>query len=134
MYLNNHSWFSLRYGIMRPEELLAEAQAAGATCVALTDVHCTAGGPDFARLAPQYGIRPVLGIDFRKGAVQQYLGLARDHDGYERLCGFMSELLHAGHAGKPAPAPDRAPEIEGVVLIPFAFFELIISGSGISFS
>ena len=117
MYLNNHSWFSLRYGIMRPEELLAEAQAAGATCMALTDVHCTAGGPDFVRLAPQYGIRPVLGIDFRKGAVQQYVGLARDHDGYEQLCGFLSELLHLGHAGKPAPPPSRAPQIDGVVWV-----------------
>ncbi|MDA8695757.1 PHP domain-containing protein [Flavobacteriales bacterium] len=117
MYLNNHSWFSLRYGIMRPEELLAEAQAAGVSCMALTDVHCTAGGPDFARLAPQYGIRPVLGVDFRNGAVQHYIGLARDHDGYERLCGFLSELLHTGRAGKPAPLPDRAPVIEGVVWV-----------------
>ena len=68
MYLNTHSWFSLRYGVMRPEELLAEAQAAGVTCMALTDVHGTSGGPDFVRLAAKYGIRPVLGVDFRQGA------------------------------------------------------------------
>ena len=117
MYLNTHSWFSLRYGVMRPEELLAEAQAAGVTCMALTDVHCTAGGPDFARLAPKYGVRPVLGVDFRDGAVQRYVGLARDHDGYERLCGFLSGLLHEGYAGKPARIPDRAPALEGVVWI-----------------
>ena len=71
MFLNTHSWFSLRYGVLRPEELLAEAQAAGVTCLALTDVHCTAGGPDFARLAPKYGVRPVLGVDFRDGAIQR---------------------------------------------------------------
>ena len=117
MYLNTHSWFSLRYGVMRPEELLAEAQAAGVTCMALTDVHCTAGGPDFARLAPKYGVRPVLGVDFRDGAVQRYVGLARDHDGYERLCGFLSGLLHEGYAGKPARMPDRAPALEGVVWV-----------------
>ena len=117
MFLNTHSWFSLRYGVLRPEELLAEAQAAGVTCLALTDVHCTAGGPDFARLAPKYGVRPVLGIDFRDGAVQRYVGLARDHDGYERLCGFLSGLLHEGHAGKPSRIPDRAPALEGVVWV-----------------
>ena len=117
MFLNTHSWFSLRYGVLRPEELLAEAQAAGVTCLALTDVHCTAGGPDFARLAPKYGVRPVLGVDFRDGAVQRYVGLARDHDGYERLCGFLSGLLHEGHAGKPARIPDRAPALEGVVWV-----------------
>ena len=117
MYLNTHSWFSLRYGVMQPEELLAEAQAAGATCLALTDVHCTAGGPDFARLAPKYGVRPVLGVDFRNGAVQRYVGLARDHDGYQRLCGFLSGLLHEGHAGKPAKIPERAPMLEGVIWV-----------------
>jgi DNA-directed DNA polymerase III PolC len=117
MFLNTHSWFSLRYGVLRPEELLAEAQAAGVTCMALTDVHCTAGGPDFARLAPKYGVRPVLGVDFRDGAIQRYVGLARDHDGYERLCGFLSGLLHEGHAGKPARIPDRAPALEGVVWV-----------------
>ena len=117
MYLNSHSWFSLRYGVMRPEELLAEAQSAGATCLALTDVHCTAGGPDFARLAPKYGIRPVLGVDFRIGATQRYIGLARDHDGYERLCHFLSQLLHSGRAGKPGSVPPRAPQLDGVVWI-----------------
>jgi len=117
MYLNSHSWFSLRYGLMRPEELLAEAQAAGVTCMALTDVHCTAGGPDFARLATKYGIRPVLGVDFRKGAQQRYIGLARDHDGYENLCNFLSEKLHEGHAGKPRDIPHRAPKLEGVVWV-----------------
>ena len=117
MFLNTHSWFSLRYGVLRPEELLAEAQAAGVTCMALTDVHCTAGGPDFVRLAPKYGVRPVLGVDFREGAVQRYVGIARDHDGYERLCGFLSELLHEGYAGKPARIPDRAPALEGVTWV-----------------
>ena len=105
MFLNTHSWFSLRYGVLRPEELLAEAQAAGVACLALTDVHCTAGGPDFARLAPKYGVRPVLGVYFRDGAVQRYVGLARDHDGYERLCGFLSGLLHEGCLLYTSPSP-----------------------------
>ena len=117
MYLNTHSWFSLRYGVMRPEELLAEAQAAGVTCMALTDVHGTSGGPDFVRLAPKYGIRPVLGVDFRQGATQQYIGLARDHDGYEQLCSFLSDGLHEGHSGKPRRMPSRPPVLHGVVWV-----------------
>lgn len=117
MFLNAHSWFSLRYGILRPEEVLAQAQAAGVTCMALTDVHCTAGGPDFARLAPKYGIRPVLGIDFRNGATQRFIGIARDHDGYEKLCDFLSELMQTNPTGKPLQIPNRAPALEGVIWV-----------------
>lgn len=117
MFLNAHSWFSLRYGVLRPEEVLAQAQAAGVTCMALTDVHCTAGGPDFARLAPKYGIRPVLGVDFRDGATQRFLGIARDHDGYEQLCNFLSGIIQANPTGKPLQIPNRAPALEGVIWV-----------------
>ena len=114
MYLNTHSWFSLRYGVMPPDVLLEEARARGITSMALTDVHCTAGGPDFARRAAAFGIRPVLGVDFRRGAEQLYIGLAQNHDGYAALCQFLSGLLHASRTPYP---PDRAPELPGVLWV-----------------
>ena len=121
MYINCHSQFSLRYGVMRPDELLDQARAAGAKTVALTDVHCTAGGPDFVRLAAQYGIRPVLGIDFRDGASQRYFGLAQNHAGYTALCAFLSELLHKKTAGGGTKTslrpPVRAPELADVLWV-----------------
>ena len=41
MHLHCHSWFSLRYGLMQPRELLAEAQTAGIKVLALTDINAT---------------------------------------------------------------------------------------------
>ena len=69
MYLNCHSWFSFKHGVMRPEALLAEAAKAGVRTLALTDIHCTAGVPDLVRLAEQdFGVRPIAGIEFRRRA------------------------------------------------------------------
>ena len=58
MYINCHSWFSFKYGVMKPETLLEEAQKAGVRALALTDIHCTAGIPDLLRDAKRFDVRP----------------------------------------------------------------------------
>jgi DNA polymerase III alpha subunit len=80
MYLNAHSWFSFKYGVMKPDALLEEAAKAGVRTFALTDIHCTAGIPDFVRDAPRFDVRPVAGIEFRQGARLLYIGLAKNND------------------------------------------------------
>ena len=116
MHLHCHSWFSLRYGLMQPRELLAEAQNAGITTLALTDINNTSAHWDFVRLAPEYGIRPVVGIDFRnKGdddGLPLYIGLANNPDGYARLCAHLN-----GHLNEHQSFSDVAPEIQDVAFI-----------------
>ena len=90
MFLNCHSWFSLRYGLMPPEELVREAAARGVTTLALTDVNNTSGVWDFVRHAKANGIRPVVGIDFRTGATCHRIGLARNAAGFAALCHHLS--------------------------------------------
>ena len=85
MLINCHSWFSLKYGTISPEKLLEELSAKGFTNVALTDINNTSAGIDFVRLASQYNIRPVLGIDFRNGIQQKYIGLAKNTEGFKAL-------------------------------------------------
>ena len=58
MHLHCHSWFSLRYGLMQPRELLAEAQTAGITALALTDINATSAHWDFVRDTPNMGFVP----------------------------------------------------------------------------
>ena len=70
MYLNCHSYYSLRYGTLTPEELLQLADRCEVQDLALTDVNNTSACMDFLRLAPKYKVRPVVGIDFRNGAQQ----------------------------------------------------------------
>ena len=71
MYLNCHTCFSLKYGVMPVKALLAEAQVNGVKALALTDINNTSACPDFARIAPRYGIKPIVGIEFRNGAALQ---------------------------------------------------------------
>ena len=112
MHLHCHSWFSLRYGLMQPRELLAEAQTAGVTALALTDINATSAHWDFVRDAPEYGVRPVLGIDFRNASTDRdpagtplYIGYARNNAGYANLCAHLNAHLHVHRPFEPvAPA------------------------------
>jgi len=113
MYLNTHSWFSFKYGVMKPYTLLEEAAKAGVRTFALTDIHCTAGIPDLVRDAEkQFDIRPVAGIEFRQGASVSYIGLAKNNEGFQRLNELLSPHLLDGEA-----LPQRAPELEDVFFI-----------------
>lgn len=122
MYLNCHSWFSLKYGVMKPDALLEEAAKAGVRTFALTDIHCSAGIPDLVRDADKYGIRPVAGIEFRQGARLLYIGIAKNNEGFQQL----NELL-SPHLLDDVPFPDRPPELEDVLFIhPFSRAPMVL--------
>ncbi len=70
------------------------AAAYGYKTLALTDINTTAGTLEFIRLCKKKGIRPIVGIDFRNGAEQRFVGLARNNKGFERLNRFLSFHLH----------------------------------------
>ena len=105
MYLNTHSRFSLRYGVLSVDDILSWAQANGVTRMALTDVGTTSANWDFVRRAEGFGVAPVLGIDVRNGNVRRFVALAQHTAGYEALCRWYSELNLAG-----APFPERLPK------------------------
>ena len=90
MYLNCHSHFSLNYGIMSPEDLLKHASAMGAKRMALTDINNTSGCLDFLRLAPQYKITPIIGVDFRRDNKQLYICLAKNNKGFQEINEHLS--------------------------------------------
>lgn len=113
MYLNCHSWFSFKYGVMKPEALLEEAARNGVRTLALTDIHCTAGIPDLVRDAEKrFGVRPVAGIEFRMGPRLLYIGIAKNNDGFQQL----NELLSA-HLLHDEALPERPPELSGAFFI-----------------
>lgn len=104
MYINCHSCFSYKYGVLSLKDMLSQAQARGLGSLALTDINSTSGVLDFVRMAPDYGIEPVVGIDFRNGADQLYIGIARNNEGYQELAGYLSRFLQSGQKF-PARAP-----------------------------
>ncbi|MEM9024951.1 MAG: PHP domain-containing protein, partial [Bacteroidota bacterium] len=97
------------------ETLLQWAQSVGVTSLALTDINNTSACLEFIRQCPEYGIRPVVGIDFRNGLQQQYIGLARNNEGFRELNAHLSYHLHTEE-----PLPDRAPAFaHATVIYPF---------------
>ena len=110
--INTHTHYSLRYGILSPEELLQFFGEQGFSVVALTDINNTSCCLDFVRMAPKYGIRPVLGIDFRNGTQQQYVGIAKNNEGFRELNEHLSDHLH-----NDCDFEVRAPQFENAFVI-----------------
>lgn len=113
--LNVHSYFSFKYGLFSVPQLLEWAHSCLYKTLALTDINNTAGHLEFVRQSVKHGIRPLLGVDFRNGAVQQYVVLAKDNEGYYELNQYLSGYLHS-----QAPFPAEIQRIAGCfVLYPF---------------
>ena len=116
MYLNNHTYFSLRYGTLSIRELINFCKNEGMQEVVLTDINSTSAVIEFIRLCKKEAIRPVVGIDFRNNAQQEYIGIARNNEGFMELNRFLSEHLMAKKA-----LPARAPEFKHATIIyPFS--------------
>tara|TARA_B100000378_G_C18054994_1_gene414152 strand:- start:167 stop:3157 length:2991 start_codon:yes stop_codon:yes gene_type:complete len=104
MYLNCHTWFSLRYGTFSEEALCRLAKQLGITSLAITDINNTSACLNFLKIAPEYGIRPLLGIDFRNDDQTLYVGIAKSNKGYRELNQYLS--YHLQHKiGFPSRAP-----------------------------
>jgi len=104
MYLNCHSYYSLRYGTMSVEQLVQKAVAAEADVIALTDINNSTAIPEFAGECIKNNIRPVAGIEFRNDNELQYIGIARNNLGLWELNEFLSEL-NLKKESVPFPAP-----------------------------
>jgi DNA polymerase-3 subunit alpha len=104
MYLNCHSYYSLRYGMMSIGQLVQGAIDANAGTIALTDINNSTAIPEFAGECLKNGIRPVAGIEFRNGNELQYIGIARNNKGLKELNGFLSKI-NSEKTEIPFPAP-----------------------------
>ena len=49
MYLNCHTFYSLKYGTLSPQQLVSEALDKGAEALALTDINNTSAAFEFYR-------------------------------------------------------------------------------------
>lgn len=103
MYLRVHSWFSLGYGVCSPEQILSRAAECGWDTLVLTDINSTAGVADWMRLAPRYGIRPLVGLDCRSKNRRDYVLIARNQVGYTEICRRLTCHLRDG-GDWPSPA------------------------------
>ena len=113
MFLNCHTYFSLRYGTMSPAQLVERGARWGVQTLALTDINSTSCAYEFVTRCREAGIKPVLGIDFRDSDHQcLYIGLARNEEGFRELNAFWSD-----YSLQEKPLPRRPPELPNCWII-----------------
>ncbi|TXC82084.1 DNA polymerase III subunit alpha [Luteibaculum oceani] len=112
MLLNCHSYYSLGYGTLSPHALLEKASKLGHSDLCLTDINNTSACLESLRIAKDFGIRLRIGIDFRNGVKQQFIGIAKNNLGFMELNRYLSAVLKS-----KAPFPDRAPDFEHCYIV-----------------
>jgi DNA-directed DNA polymerase III PolC len=121
LYLNCHTYYSLRFGTFSEVELLQLARENHVTQLVLTDINNTSAGLNFVRKAPEFGIKPILGIDFRNGVQPCFIGIAQNNEGYLELNDFLSHHLH-----DKSKIPDRAPNFKNALVI-YPFEQVLLN-------
>ena len=94
MYLNCHTYYSLRYGTFSVKELCELARKNRIKQLAVTDINNTSACLEFIKINKETDIKPLIGIDFRNGAHQQYIGIAKNNAGFRQLNEHLSIHLH----------------------------------------
>ena len=112
MYLNCHSYHSLRYGTIPLQDLVQQASGNGITAMALTDINTVTGIYEFIKACEVVKIKPLVGIDFRNNGTQLYIGLAKNSKGLAEM-----NCLLTKHNLENTLLPQRAPDFENVFFI-----------------
>ncbi|MGO4905787.1 DNA polymerase III subunit alpha [Flavobacterium sp. W20_MBD1_R3] len=112
MYLNCHSFHSLRYGTIPLVDLISQAVTCGVKAMALTDINTVTGIYDFIKGCEVAGIKPLVGIEFRAENEMRYIGLAKNADGLSEMNRFLTSYNFSGEI-----LPVLAPEFASVFII-----------------
>lgn len=112
MFLNCHSYHSLRYGTLSIEELVEEAGRLGISTLVLTDINTVTGIYDFYKAAREKGIRPLAGVEIRKAGELCYIAVAKSFEGIGEINRMLSKVNCQG-----ATLEERAPEFKEVFVI-----------------
>lgn len=118
MFLNCHSYHSLRYGTISVRELVQQCVEYKIEVAALTDINTITGIYDFHRLCQKHNIKPVVGMEIRNNHELYYICLAKNQKGI----GEINKLL-TDHNCWGKELPKYHPDFSNVVVIyPFNDF------------
>ena len=112
MYLNCHSFHSLRYGTIPLPELIEQAVAHGLKAMALTDINTVTGIYEFIKACTDKRIKPLVGMEFRYNNRLHFIGLAKNNEGLAEMNRFLTM-----HNFDGTPLPLAAPAFENVTVI-----------------
>lgn len=93
---------------MSPNALLEKAKAMNIAAFALTDINSSTMALELLRLSKTQDVKIVLGVDFRNGAEQKFVMLAKNKEGYKNINDYLSRFLHEKQFSMPNKAESCA--------------------------
>lgn len=96
MFLNCHTYHSLRYGTISLEDLVQQAVDHQLKVLALTDINTVTGIYQFYKLCQENNIKPIVGVDVRVENEQYYICLAKNPKGIAEVNRLLTHYNCAG--------------------------------------
>ena len=112
MFLNSHTYHSLRYGTLSVEELLKQAVDSGVNSLVLTDINTVTAIYDFKKECEKFDIKPIVGMEIRKENQLLYITIAKDETGIAEI-----NRLLTNHNCDGAEIPQVSPDFKKVFVI-----------------
>ncbi|SKB64875.1 DNA polymerase-3 subunit alpha [Soonwooa buanensis] len=112
MFLNCHTYHSLRYGTISVEELVDLAMDYKLKVLALTDINTVTGIYQFYKLCEDKGIKPIVGVDVRVENEQYYICLAKNPKGIGEVNRLLTDYNCEGIS-----IPKANPNLENCFVI-----------------
>ena len=91
MFLNCHTYHSLRYGTISVEDLVQLAVDYKLKVLALTDINTVTGIYQFYKLCQEKNIKPIVGVDVRVENEQYYISLAKNPKGIAEVNSLLTD-------------------------------------------
>lgn len=112
MFINCHSFHSLRYGTLSIQELVTQAKALGIKELVLTDINTVTGIYDFKKTCENLGIKPIPGVEVRKEGKLLYVGIAKKFSGIGEINKMITD-----HNCDGKELAEVAPEFKEVFIV-----------------
>ena len=112
MYLNCHSFHSLRYGNIPVGDLVALGKSLGVMAMALTDINTVTGIYEFYKACNEAGIKSLVGMEMREDNKLLYIALAKNSSGVGEINRHRTKYNLEG-----SPLPFFAPDFKDVFVI-----------------
>ncbi len=107
-----HTYYSLLYGTMSPENLVKNAKKQGITSLILTDINNSTACFDFVKLCNKNNITPICGIELRNNEQQLYTCIASNNEGLKEINQHLTF-----YNLKNKPLPPQPPDLNNVFVI-----------------
>ena len=115
-HLHVHSHYSLLKALPKVPALVAAAQEAACTALALTDINALYGAIDFYKECTAKNIKPIIGVDVEVLDGRRLVLLAEHEVGYRNLLTLISEANMIADGSTPLCTPELLARHRGGII------------------